>query len=132
MAKTKKISLTEFNQWLEGIEEFKDRGWTPTADEWKRIRSKIKTIEEVAPAPQQPPAYPQMQHHQPQRTPGGFAPPPSGIPLPPEIPSTIPESALNAQPTQAAQVGMPKVSDGKGGVRLKTPDSSSTDESPFS
>lgn len=51
---TKKISVKDFLNWLEGVEEFMlvdaNEPWTPSATQWKRIRDKIKEIDD-SPSP---------------------------------------------------------------------------------
>jgi len=46
--KNKKITLSEFRAWLEGVEELQLDDWSPTNDQWALIRNKINNIiEEV-------------------------------------------------------------------------------------
>jgi hypothetical protein len=47
----KKITLSEFKAWLQGIEEIQPPGWSPTAEQWTMIRKKIDTIEVIATSP---------------------------------------------------------------------------------
>ena len=45
----KKISVKEFHAWLSGIEDMMEDNegvWTPSATQWKRIRDKIKDIDD--------------------------------------------------------------------------------------
>jgi hypothetical protein len=46
------ISLRDFKQWLTGVEEMQDDDWSPSVQQWQRIREKIDSIEEQAQAPQ--------------------------------------------------------------------------------
>lgn len=41
------ISLRDFKQWLSGVEDMQGDGWIPDAYQWKKIREKLETIEEV-------------------------------------------------------------------------------------
>ena len=45
----KKYTLTEFQAWLEGVEELQPAGWSPDANQWKLIRDKISNIVEPEP-----------------------------------------------------------------------------------
>jgi hypothetical protein len=67
-----KISLRDFKQWLAGVEDMQPEDWTPTRDQWLRIREQIDQIKEVVevvedtPAPAnvpvaRQPAHPQVQ-----------------------------------------------------------------------
>lgn len=47
----KKLSLKDFKMWLEGVEEMQSEGWTPTPEQWNKIRSKIDIIEETVVIP---------------------------------------------------------------------------------
>ena len=71
MAKKKKSgnSLEMFKAWLSGVEEMQGPDWTPSPEQWKKIRDKIENIEEevqqVAPIvqtniPQFPISIPQL------------------------------------------------------------------------
>ena len=56
MAKKKKSSsntLEMFKAWLSGVEEMQGPDWTPTAEQWKKIRNKIDEIEDEQPTSQQ-------------------------------------------------------------------------------
>ena len=50
MGKKKKITQTvaEFRAWIEGIEEMQEASWHPSAAQWKKIRTRIDTIQEEA------------------------------------------------------------------------------------
>lgn len=129
MAKGKEITLSEFMNWLSGIEEFKDKSWSPDAGEWKRIRAKMKTITEPDPVtvpvhqnPAQqfaPPGY-QSSQQAPQSNLGL----PPGLAPPPDVPSSIPASAIGLPPPAGANkpVGLQKKTGDNGEVVMKTPD----------
>lgn len=64
---TTEISISEFKQWLSGVEDMQPTGWVPDEAQWKKIRAKIDALSEalyedaiasqpVHPAPQ---PYPQ-------------------------------------------------------------------------
>lgn len=38
------ISLEQFRAWLAGVEDMQEDGWTPSASQWNKIRSKIDDI----------------------------------------------------------------------------------------
>lgn len=40
------ISISEFKQWLSGVEDMQENGWVPDAAQWAKIRSKIDLIVE--------------------------------------------------------------------------------------
>lgn len=46
----KTISVREFRMWLQGVEEMQDDDWTPSPQQWKRIRDKINNIDDTVPA----------------------------------------------------------------------------------
>jgi len=41
----RRISLTDFKSWLQGVEDMQENGWVPSATQWKKIREKIDSIE---------------------------------------------------------------------------------------
>lgn len=45
--RNKKISLKEFRAWLEGVEELQPKDWSPSSEQWKLIRDKIKYINDA-------------------------------------------------------------------------------------
>lgn len=49
-APTQTLSLRDFRSWLSGVEEMQDDGWSPSAEQWRRIRVKIDMIKDE-PAP---------------------------------------------------------------------------------
>lgn len=84
-AKKKRVTLNEFKAWLDGVEELQPDDWTPTADQWKLIRTKIGNIKEDAPvAIQQTHQNVPQTHNRVASAPTipGFVPPPDvgGIP----------------------------------------------------
>lgn len=85
-AKRKRVTLNEFQAWLDGVEELQPDGWTPSAAQWKLIRDKISNIKEAPVVAQQPvintPA-PHMQQGIPQAPAPGYVPAPDvgGVPL---------------------------------------------------
>lgn len=148
--KGKKITLSEFKAWLEGIEELQPDDWSPTQEQWKKIRNKIDCIVEsepvaVAPAQQAGQRHPSdvlyspaEQHQTPQQ------PPQQGeetVPTLPPVPSSIPDAAGNtgvpagpsklADPSLGASGSKPAISgipEGPDG-RIKTPDIDTSDGS---
>lgn len=38
------ITLEQFRAWLAGVEDMQEEGWTPSASQWNKIRSKIDEI----------------------------------------------------------------------------------------
>lgn len=87
MARKKKNGLTldMFKAWLQGVEEMQGPDWTPSPEQWRKIREKLEQIEEeesvVVAAPQTQPApyfsMPQMPPPQ-----SGFAMPMAPLPNP--------------------------------------------------
>lgn len=47
VAPKKKLSLNEFRAWLSGVEEMQPEDWTPNANQWRTIRSKIEEVIDV-------------------------------------------------------------------------------------
>ena len=41
------LSLRDFRSWLSGVEEMQDDGWSPSAEQWRRIRVKIDMIKDI-------------------------------------------------------------------------------------
>lgn len=113
----KPISVREFRMWLQGVEEMQDDDWTPSPQQWKRIRQKINSINEAAPpapAPAAPPPPPLQIASPTFVNPNARAP---GLTLPeqaiPAGPSSlvIPQSRPQMNPLLAG-----------GGGQIKTPD----------
>lgn len=88
------LTIKEFKMWLRGVEEMQPDGWSPSQQQWARIREKIESITDVTPVQQpqqqvlyrdpvqQVPTYPQPAiHAQPgltqQRAPAFVAPAPN-------------------------------------------------------
>lgn len=92
-AKRKKITLSEFKAWIQGVEQLQPKDWAPTAEQWKMIREKIELITEtktlIEQAPLPPP--PQMVRQQPRPLPPGAVP---FIPPAPPVPGGVPEDAV--------------------------------------
>ena len=42
--KERTVSFSEFQAWLEGVEEMQPDDWAPSLEQWRRIRSKIDTV----------------------------------------------------------------------------------------
>lgn len=122
MAGKKKMTLIQFQAWLEGVEEMHPEDWCPTADQWKLIRNKIKTIVELkvdtsvlgssGTGNTLPANFP------------SFAP---GIAPAPEIPSSIPSG-----PVEEASPESQNLLKGDGTGKSVTPNSEHGDASPFS
>jgi hypothetical protein len=101
-APTQTLSLRDFRSWLSGVEEMQDDGWSPSAEQWRRIRVKIDMIKDepsvgvtnTSPAAKVP-VYPTS------TTP--VAAPPSTferVPVPaapPQIPSNVPMASVDGQ-----------------------------------
>lgn len=91
-AKRKRLTLSEFKAWLQGVEELQPKGWSPTAEQWALVRSKIELISESSvtvtrvPVNESPvPNYGTRQAPPQQFNGAGFIPPappaPGGIPV---------------------------------------------------
>lgn len=125
----KKISLTEFRAWLEGVEELQPEEWHPDSDQWKLIRQKIdniveekKTVERVVEQhPRYSPEPPRAPTPAPvSLPPSSFGPPDGGQFQPPPVEMTeAAKAALNG----GVPKGMVPDADGK----LKTPNIDTTD-----
>lgn len=51
------LTIKEFKMWLRGVEEMQPDGWSPSQQQWTRIREKIDSIEEGSIPPQQQVIY---------------------------------------------------------------------------
>lgn len=55
------LDIETFKAWLSGVEDMQGADWTPSPEQWKKIRAKIDQItvpeEEVSVAVVQPPVY---------------------------------------------------------------------------
>lgn len=40
------ISISEFKQWLAGVEDMQEDGWVPDAVQWAKIRAKVELLAE--------------------------------------------------------------------------------------
>lgn len=40
------ISISEFKQWLSGVEDMQEPGWVPDAAQWSKIRAKVELLAE--------------------------------------------------------------------------------------
>jgi len=49
--KGKKFTVSEFQTWLDGIMEFQESGWSPSAEQWKAIYQKIQNLKEPPQSP---------------------------------------------------------------------------------
>lgn len=72
--KKESISITQFKAWLSGFEEMQPKSWSPSKDQWVKIRAKIDQLSEEGYFHQQPMQYSEQprsvysthQSHQPQ------------------------------------------------------------------
>lgn len=51
MSKEKKLSVSDFKNWLEGVLDFQEEGWTPNLDQWNKILEKVEELDDTPPAP---------------------------------------------------------------------------------
>lgn len=117
LAPKKKLSLNEFRAWLSGVEEMQDDSWTPSASQWRTIRSKIDEVIDVPPPQPRRAQYEDEYDDRPRgpiRAAGPSAFGANGAPM-------------NAAPTALAVeqnlVSVPGQGDGvrSGGLKVKTP-----------
>lgn len=59
------VTVSEFKQWLSGVEDMQPSDWTPDASQWKKIREKIKLLTDAEVVEVQAPSPMQPQHHAP-------------------------------------------------------------------
>ena len=52
------IDIDTFKAWLSGVEDMQGDDWTPSAEQWKKIRSKINLL--TVPEYEDPKTYPQQ------------------------------------------------------------------------
>lgn len=74
-------SLALFKAWLTGIEEMQGDDWHPDANQWKRIKEKLMSVEEPTAPEAEPHQYrpPVMNYQQPDQF---YAPAPPMPPMP--------------------------------------------------
>jgi hypothetical protein len=114
VADNKKISVREFRMWLQGVEEMQEDGWTPSTQQWSRIREKIDLIEDSVAAPPAMPLPPPTYASPNVRAPGlAVIPPESNFPPVPAGPSNL---MVPPAPPNNPLFG------GAGGGQMKTPD----------
>jgi hypothetical protein len=53
MSEDKKLSVSDFKNWLSGVLDFQDEDWTPNLDQWKKILTKIHELDETTVQPTQ-------------------------------------------------------------------------------
>lgn len=41
------LSVNEFKMWIAGIEDMQEKGWTPNASQWAKIKAKITQLEDT-------------------------------------------------------------------------------------
>ena len=93
-AKRKRITLSEFRAWLQGVEELQPKGWSPNPEQWKLIRDKIDAVVETkAQVVEQTHAQnagqtPVFRPNMPRPTGQVFIPPP------PPVPGGVPSDAV--------------------------------------
>ena len=92
----RRITIKDFKMWLEGVEEMQASDWVPDARQWQRIREKINSIEDIAPAP----VYTLPERPQGLTYRGPDVPVAPGVPVIPAGPSLL--------PTQNFAVGAPR------------------------
>lgn len=56
--KEEPIDISTFKAWLQGVEDMQEEGWTPSNEQWIRIRAKIESIVEYVEEPEQYPMGP--------------------------------------------------------------------------
>lgn len=94
------IDIDTFKAWLSGVEDMQGDDWTPSAEQWKKIRAKINLLSV--------PEYEDQRPQQPvyrQPVPGnpGFVPPTGGSSIPPYQPAQI----ISARPQVGPQGALP-------------------------
>lgn len=51
MSEQKKLSVSDFKNWLEGVLDFQEEGWTPNLDQWNKILEKVAELDDTPVAP---------------------------------------------------------------------------------
>lgn len=98
----KKITLSEFRSWLEGVEAMNTRTWTPSSSQWRAIRKKIDQISEdtIITA--------QQQRRLPSEFPSSLLPDPAPVTrFPFEDPGASVIAAMKAKRMSADAAGLP-------------------------
>lgn len=89
------IDIDTFKAWLSGVEDMQGDDWTPSAEQWKKIRSKINLL--TAPEYEDPKIYPQQPIYRQPQTPSWGGGPSMPITLPVQGPIAYPQgSSLEA------------------------------------
>lgn len=89
------LTTKDFKMWLRGVEEMQDENWTPSAQQWKRIREKIDCIEDTI----QSNVTPMTLDARPTYTPSGIASAPAqGAGVPFALPSHPPATGNHNNP----------------------------------
>jgi hypothetical protein len=119
MSEDKKVSVSEFKNWLDGVLDFQPEDWVPDRGQWEKILNKIKQLDENTSQPARAAPVP--------AAPKG---PRNPRPVPPlnvgkaemdatvELPDIVPERQ-NRQVVTVQQNGPPKIVDaGDGGAKI--------------
>lgn len=89
------IDIDTFKAWLSGVEDMQGDDWTPSAEQWKKIRSKINLL--TAPEYEDPKFIPQQPMYRGPGQIGVMQPPMYQNPAPVQGPIAYPQgSALDA------------------------------------
>lgn len=102
----KKVTLSEFRAWLQGVEELHPDNWHPDESQWALIREKIESIKEEVAPPTEP-----LQQAVVQAPTGTFQHPPSSfvaqppVGQPPFMPAAQPPVAEMTPAAKAALAG---------------------------
>jgi len=121
----KPITLRDFRAWLQGVEDMQEEEWTPTAEQWKRIRHKINLISVTD-------SHGQMEISKPSELKTVTTAKTKTPNFPQAAPPKVTMSTLDSAASVVAAKGGLKVEDG----RIKTPsdltgEKYTTEKSPF-
>jgi len=138
MSEEKKLSVTDFKNWLEGVLDFQPEGWTPNQEQWSKILEKIGELDDTVPSivnASEPKAPQPTQNPQPQMQPSTRHPRPEmdRSVLPPDLDEasvSLPKEPVikRGKTMQVIQQDSPSVSDESGtrvvntGTVYKTPE----------
>lgn len=122
-----KISLRDFKQWLAGVEDMQPEDWTPTAEQWSRIREQIDMIKETVTVETTEEQSTTTAHTTPQAPAPFFDSAPPGIELPPSaLPAIQPPSQNTAlergRPAPMVAPSNSSMVRAESGMTAKTPD----------
>jgi hypothetical protein len=132
MSNQKKLSVSDFKNWLEGVLDFQEEGWTPNLDQWTKILGKIEELDDSTPVShpteKTPPGTNSPAPHYPQAQPSKTRHPRPHVDAPAPPPdlegpaATIPDEPVikKSKSLKVSQQDVPTITDEKGTKVINT------------